>query len=117
MSDSPAEHGSPDHGSAEHAEGITPDVVRHLAALARIALRDDEIAKLTGELGVILGAIDKVSEVATPDVPGTSHPIPLTNVFRPDIPGATLTTEQALAGAPDHDGSRFRVTAILGEEQ
>jgi len=38
-------------------------------------------------------------------------------VFRPDVPGDTLTTEQALAGAPDHDGSRFRVSAILGEEQ
>jgi aspartyl-tRNA(Asn)/glutamyl-tRNA(Gln) amidotransferase subunit C len=103
--------------SAEPVAVITPDVVRHLAGLARIALTDDEIGKLTGELGIILESIAKVSEVATPDVPGTSHPIPLTNVFRSDVPGATLTTEEALAGAPDHDGSRFRVTAILGEEQ
>lgn len=96
---------------------ITPDVVRHLAGLSRIALSEDEIVKLTGELGSILANIEKVSEVATPDVPGTSHPIPLSNVFRDDIPGETLTTEQALAGSPDNDGSRFRVTAILGEEQ
>lgn len=101
----------------EHPEGITPDVVRHLAGLARIALTEDEVGKLTGELGIILASIDKVSEVATDDVPGTSHPIPLKNVYRPDVPGATLTTEEALAGAPDSDGSRFRVTAILGEEQ
>jgi aspartyl-tRNA(Asn)/glutamyl-tRNA(Gln) amidotransferase subunit C len=97
--------------------GFTPDVVRHLAGLARIALTDDEIDKLTGELGIILASIDKVSEVATADVPGTSHPIPLTNVFRDDVPGPTLTQAEALAGAPDSDGSRFRVTAILGEEQ
>ncbi len=96
---------------------LTPDVVRHLAGLARIALTDDEIAKLTGELGIILASIDKVSEVATADVPGTSHPIPLTNVYRQDVPGVTLTNAEALAGAPDHDGTRFRVTAILGEEQ
>jgi aspartyl-tRNA(Asn)/glutamyl-tRNA(Gln) amidotransferase subunit C len=96
---------------------LTPDVVRHLAELSRIALTEDEITKLTGELGVILASIDKVSEVATADVPGTSHPIPLTNVYRDDVPGATLTTAEALAGAPDHDGTRFRVTAILGEEQ
>ena len=115
MPESPAE--PIDGGPAEHPEGITPDVVRHLAGLSRIALTEDEILKLTGELGVILASIDKVSEVATPDVPGTSHPIPLSNVYRNDIPGETLTTEQALAGAPDHDGSRFRVTAILGEEQ
>ena len=96
---------------------ITTDVVSHLANLARIALTPDEIVKLTGELGAIVDAVAKVGEVATPDVPPTSHPIPLVNVFRPDIPGVTLTTAEALAGAPEHDGSRFKVSAILGEEQ
>ena len=96
---------------------ITPDVVAHLANLARIALTPEEITKLTGELGAIVDSVAKVSEVATPDVPATSHPIPMSNVFRDDVPGTTLTTEQALAGAPEHDGSRFKVSAILGEEQ
>lgn len=96
---------------------FTPEVVSHLANLARIALTDDEITKLTGELSAIIDAVAKVSEVATPDVPATSHPIRLVNVFRDDVPGETLTTAQALAGAPEHDGSRFKVSAILGEEQ
>lgn len=96
---------------------ITPDQVKHLASLARIALTDAEVERLTGELGAIVSAVEKVGEVATPDVEPTSHPVPLGNVFRPDVVGDALTTEQAMAGAPDHDGSRFRVTAILGEEQ
>jgi len=96
---------------------ITPQTVKHLAGLARIALTPEEIETLTGELGAIVDSVAKVSEVATPDVPATSHPIPLVNVFRPDVPGVTLTTEEALAGAPEHDGSRFVVSAILGEEQ
>ncbi|MBF4571030.1 MULTISPECIES: Asp-tRNA(Asn)/Glu-tRNA(Gln) amidotransferase subunit GatC [unclassified Herbiconiux] len=96
---------------------ITQEQVAHLANLARIALTPEEIESLTSELGSIVDNVAKVSEVATADVPATSHPIPLQNVYRDDVPGATLTTEQALAGAPDHDGSRFRVTAILGEEQ
>lgn len=96
---------------------ITPETVRHLASLARIALTDEEVQTLTGELGAIVDNVAKVSEVATPDVPATSHPIPLANVFRADVPGQTLTTEEALAGAPEHDGSRFIVSAILGEEQ
>jgi aspartyl-tRNA(Asn)/glutamyl-tRNA(Gln) amidotransferase subunit C len=96
---------------------ITTEQVAHLANLARIALTESEIAKLTGELGVIIDSVVRVNEVASADVPATSHPIPLSNVFRPDVPGETLTTEQALSGAPDHDGSRFRVSAILGEEQ
>ena len=96
---------------------ITQEQVAHLANLARIALTPEEITSLTAELGSIVDNVAKVSEVATADVPATSHPIPLQNVYRADVPGVTLTTEQALAGAPDHDGSRFRVTAILGEEQ
>ncbi|MBN9607398.1 MAG: Asp-tRNA(Asn)/Glu-tRNA(Gln) amidotransferase subunit GatC [Actinomycetales bacterium] len=96
---------------------ITPDVVRHLAGLARIALTDDEVSRLTGELGQIVDSVAKVSEVATPDVPATSHPVPLGMVTRPDVPGATLTQEQALAGAPAAADGRFQVSAILGEEQ
>lgn len=96
---------------------ITPEVVAHLAGLARIAVSEQEIATLAGELGVIVEAVAKVGEVAGDDVPATSHPIPLSNVFRADEPGQTLTTEQAMAGAPEHDGSRFQVSAILGEEQ
>jgi aspartyl-tRNA(Asn)/glutamyl-tRNA(Gln) amidotransferase subunit C len=98
-------------------EQITTEVVAHLAHLARIALTPDEITTLAGELGAIVASVAKVSEVATPDVPATSHPIPMVNVFRADVPGPTLTTAQALAGAPEHDGSRFKVSAILGEEQ
>jgi aspartyl-tRNA(Asn)/glutamyl-tRNA(Gln) amidotransferase subunit C len=85
--------------------------------LARIALTEEEIARLAGELGAIVDAVDKVREVATDDVVPTSHPIPLGMVTRPDEVGPTLTSQQVLAAAPDHDGERFRVTAILGEEQ
>jgi|SRR5688572_27360110 aspartyl-tRNA(Asn)/glutamyl-tRNA(Gln) amidotransferase subunit C len=96
---------------------ITPDVVSHLAHLARIALTPEEITKLTSELGVIVDSVAKVTEVATPDVPATSHPIPLGTVTRPDVVGETLTPAQALAGAPEHELDQFKVSSILGEEQ
>ena len=96
---------------------ITPEVVSHLANLARIALTDAEVQKLTGELGVIVESVAKVTEVATPEVPATSHPIPLGTVTRPDVVGATLTTEQALSGAPESQDGQFKVSSILGEEQ
>ncbi|QHC59057.1 Asp-tRNA(Asn)/Glu-tRNA(Gln) amidotransferase subunit GatC [Rathayibacter sp. VKM Ac-2760] len=96
---------------------ITADTVAHLASLARIDLTSEEIQNLTRELGQIVDSVAAVQAVATPDVPATSHPIPLENVFRPDVVGETLTQEQALSGAPEHDGSRFQVSAILGEEQ
>ncbi|WP_300269283.1 Asp-tRNA(Asn)/Glu-tRNA(Gln) amidotransferase subunit GatC [Microbacterium sp.] len=96
---------------------ITPELVRHLGVLARIQLNDDEVSKLTGQLDAIVDNIAKVSEVATADVVATSHPIALANVFRPDVVGETLTREQVLQNAPDAVDGRFRVTAILGEEQ
>ncbi|WP_405375876.1 MULTISPECIES: Asp-tRNA(Asn)/Glu-tRNA(Gln) amidotransferase subunit GatC [unclassified Microbacterium] len=96
---------------------ISPDLVRHLGVLARIQLNDEEVERLTGQLDAIVDNIAKVSEVATPEVPATSHPIPLRNVFRPDVPGGMLSTEDVLRNAPDAADGRFRVTAILGEEQ
>ena len=96
---------------------ITRDDVQHLAGLARIALTDDEVTSLTSELSAIVDAIATVSEIAGPDVPATSHPVPLANVMREDVVGETLDREQVFGGAPSHDGERFRVSAILGEEQ
>lgn len=85
--------------------------------LARIQLSDEEVERLTGELDAIVDNIAKVSEVATAEVPATSHPVPLENVFRRDEVGETLTQAEALSNAPDQADGRFRVTAILGEEQ
>ncbi|ROR67279.1 Asp-tRNA(Asn)/Glu-tRNA(Gln) amidotransferase subunit GatC [Agrococcus jenensis] len=96
---------------------ITREDVQHLAGLARIALTDDEVTSLTTELSAIVDAIATVREIAGDDVPATSHPVPLTNVLRADVVGETLVHEQTFAGAPSHDGERFRVSAILGEEQ
>lgn len=96
---------------------ISAEQVRHLAGLARIDLSEAEIASMTTELSQIMDAVASVQTVATPDVPATSHPIPLKNVYRADVVADVIATEEALKGAPEHDGSRFKVSAILGEEQ
>lgn len=96
---------------------ITAETVQHLAGLARISVTDAEVASLTRELVSIVQNIAKVSEVTNPDVPATSHPIPLANVTRVDEIADVLTREEALSGAPDEFDGRFRVSAILGEEQ
>lgn len=105
------------NGAGERSGEITVDTVRHLAGLSRIALTEAELTSLTTELDSILQSIAKVSEVAGPDVPATSHPIPITNVTRPDEVADVLTREQALANAPASSDGMFRVSSILGEEQ
>jgi len=96
--------------------GISREDVAHLGKLARIELGEAEIDQLTEQLGVILSAVARVQEIAGADVPGTSHPLPLVNVTRPDVTKASLTNEQALSGAPATDQERFKVPQILGEE-
>lgn len=95
---------------------ITRDDVAHLARLAHIDMTDDELARMAGELAVIVDSIKTVSEVAGDDVPATSHPIPLSNVFREDVVGDTLSNEEALLNAPDNADGRFKVPAILDGE-
>jgi len=95
---------------------ISRDEVAHLAALARIDLRPAELDRLAGQLDVILDAVATVTEVATADVPATSHPIPLTNITRPDEPRPCLSPDEALAGAPAVAEQRFRVPRILEED-
>ena len=96
---------------------ITVQTVEHLADLARIALTRAEITTLSSELDSILQNIAKVSEVASDDVPATSHPIPINNVTRPDEIADVLTLEEVLANAPEAADGMFRVSSILGEEQ
>lgn len=96
---------------------ITRDEVAHLANLARIDLSDAELDHLAPQLNVILESVASLSEVVSADVPPTSHPLPLTNVFREDVVTPGLSAEQALAAAPASEQQRFMVPRILGDEQ
>jgi aspartyl-tRNA(Asn)/glutamyl-tRNA(Gln) amidotransferase subunit C len=95
---------------------LSRDDVAKLAGLARIEMSEEELVSLASEFTVILDAVARVQEVATADVAPTSHPLPLRNVFRPDIVTPSLSPEDALSGAPASEDSRFRVPQILGEE-
>jgi len=90
--------------------------VANLARLARIDMSEAELDHLASELSVILDAVARVQEVAGKDVPPTSHPLPMTNVFRADENRASLSPEEALSGAPAKEEQRFKVPQILGEE-
>lgn len=96
---------------------ITRDEVAHLATLSRIDLTDAELDAIAPQLSVILESVASISGVAGDDVPPTSHPLPLTNVFRDDVVVPPLGAAAALAGAPEVDQQRFSVPRILGDEQ
>lgn len=95
---------------------LSSEQVRHVAALARLALTDDEVEALREELSQILAYAEQVGEVATHDVPPTSHPFPLANVLRADDPRPSLPVTDALAGAPRAERDRFHVPRIVVEQ-
>lgn len=92
---------------------INPEQVRHVAELARLAVKDDEVGELASQLSRILESMNKLRELETDGVEPTSHVLPLANVWREDNPEAGMSPAEALANAPDRDGDLFRVPKVV----
>ena len=95
---------------------LTRADVTHVAKLARLALSEEEVEQFTVQLGAVLEHFASVAALDTSGVPPTSHPIPLSNVMRPDEVRPSLERDAVLAMAPAEEDGRFRVPRILGEE-
>jgi aspartyl-tRNA(Asn)/glutamyl-tRNA(Gln) amidotransferase subunit C len=92
---------------------ITRAEVLHVAKLARLDLTDEEVERLTQQLGAILEAVSKVSELDLSDVPPTSHPLELVNRWGEDEPHQSLSLDEAFANAPRREGDLFRVPPTI----
>jgi len=90
---------------------ISREEVVHVARLARLALGEEELERLGGQLDAILEAVSKVSELELDDVEPTSHPLDLVNIWADDEPRPSLPIDEALANAPEREGNFFRVPA------
>jgi aspartyl-tRNA(Asn)/glutamyl-tRNA(Gln) amidotransferase subunit C len=88
---------------------ITREDVLHVARLARLELREDEVPRFQEQLSQILDAVSKVSELDLTDVPPMSHPLAVVNVLADDEPRPCLPLEDALANAPERVGPFFAV--------
>jgi len=97
--------------------GIDRSVVEKAAGLARIALAPEEVERFTGQLSVVLQAVERLKEVDTEKVSPTASVLPVSNVMREDELRPGLTREEALANAPrgGRDGEFFRVQQVLEE--
>jgi aspartyl-tRNA(Asn)/glutamyl-tRNA(Gln) amidotransferase subunit C len=91
---------------------ISREDVLHVAALARLEIPEEDVERVRSELGAILEAVGKVSELDLSDVEPTSHPLDLVNEWAEDEPGPSLPREDALANAPDPEDGSFRVPAV-----
>jgi aspartyl-tRNA(Asn)/glutamyl-tRNA(Gln) amidotransferase subunit C len=89
--------------------------VAKVGLLARLALTEPELERMTGELSKIVDFVSQLGELDTDRVEPLAHPLETRNVFRADDPRPCLSPAEALANAPRQDGSCFLVPAVLGE--
>lgn len=98
-------------------ELITVADVRHVAKLARLALDDAHLQRLTGQLETILEYVNKLSRVDVSAVEPMAHALPLHNVLREDVAEPSLPLKMVLQNAPDTEGLFFKVPKVLGAEE
>jgi len=95
--------------------GISDETIRHVARLARIEVSEERVPALAQELATILSYFDKLNELDTSGVEPLTRAVDRHSVLADDEPCPCLTTEEALAAAPDRDGSFFKVPKVLGD--
>lgn len=92
---------------------ISAEEVREIAVLARLALTEEEVTRMTHDLGAILGHVDALKELDTATTEPMTHAVPFDCPLRPDQTGLSLSVDEALANAPRREASFFQVPRIV----
>lgn len=87
--------------------------VEYVARLARLALTEEEKELYTTELNAVLGFMETLNQLDTTDVSPTTHVLDLKNVFRDDVVGISMPTEEVVANAPEAEDGQFKVPKIM----
>jgi aspartyl-tRNA(Asn)/glutamyl-tRNA(Gln) amidotransferase subunit C len=85
-----------------------------VAALARLGLNDQEVARLQDQLSGILDHIAALESLDTGAIPPTASVVTLSTVLRPDVVTNSLPPDAVLANAPRQADGFFEVHAVLG---
>ena len=100
-------------GSGIRIMSVDTATVRRIAGLARIAISDDEAARLAPELGNILDWIEMLSEVDTSEVQPMTAVIPNHLRLRDDVVTDGGIRDRVLANAPQAEHGFFTVPKVI----
>lgn len=87
--------------------------VRHIANLARIEVRDEELDHLAGELSHILHFVEQLAEVNTDGVAPMTSVAAMTLPWRADAVTDGNRRDDILANAPESDEGFFLVPKVV----
>jgi aspartyl-tRNA(Asn)/glutamyl-tRNA(Gln) amidotransferase subunit C len=92
---------------------ISREEVVYIAGLARLTLKEEEIELYSKQLSDILGYIDQLNELDVENVEPMTHVLDMINVMREDKHLPSLSRDEVMANAPDHNGEHFRVPRVV----
>jgi aspartyl-tRNA(Asn)/glutamyl-tRNA(Gln) amidotransferase subunit C len=97
---------------------VDTNTVKRIAGLARIAITDEDAARLAPELDNILGWIEQLGEVDTTGVEPTTAVIPNATRLRDDVIDADPLTgggirDLLMANAPQGEHGFFTVPKVI----
>ncbi len=92
---------------------ITPELIRNLGKLSRLALTPKEESKLEGELRSMVGFFEKLGELKTEGLPEMARPVEITNRLRPDEIRPSLSQAKALSVAIEQQEGQFKVPRVI----
>ena len=92
---------------------VDEKTVRHIARLARIALKDDEIAPLASELSKILGFVEQLDEVDTANVAPLARVVNMALRLRDDVVSDGGYAQKIVANAPATEDNFFVVPKVV----
>ncbi|MFQ6002286.1 MAG: Asp-tRNA(Asn)/Glu-tRNA(Gln) amidotransferase subunit GatC [Candidatus Zixiibacteriota bacterium] len=93
---------------------ITLKDVEYVANLAKLELSEEEKKRFQKELDNIIKYIDQLNDLDTENVPITSQVTFLQNVLREDKVVPSLSSDEALANAPEKKDGFFKVPRVIG---
>jgi aspartyl-tRNA(Asn)/glutamyl-tRNA(Gln) amidotransferase subunit C len=99
------------------SEKLNLEDVKEVAKLARLALTEPQLARLTSQLEGILGYVGKLQKLDVSNVEPMAHALPVHNIFRDDIPKPGMPLEKVLQNAPETDGPFFKVPKVIGGDE
>ncbi len=92
---------------------ISPEEVAKVARLSRLDLPQEKLELFAGQLGDILGHMDKLGELDTDSVEPMYSPVEHTTVLRLDVARKEFSRDEILGNAPRQDGQFFIVPRIV----
>lgn len=100
---------------SETPDTLSPDAVRRVAHLCRLAISDEEVAESSARLKAILQYIDRLSELDLAGVEPLNNPLDATNRVDADVPHASLPTATLMDMAPAAHPPFIKVPKVLGD--